>query len=73
MKVAKGAFDVLTRKYYNACVSYFKNQNDATYSAVVKAEHECRNAKISQGEICRVRYNAFNFVENENGAVAASN
>lgn len=72
MKTSKEAFDVLLRKYYNCCVEYFRHVSEKTYGAVVNAEHECRNAKISCGEINRVRMNAFNFVENENGTKFAS-
>lgn len=60
-------------KYYNACVDYFKKVNDATYKAVVEAEHACRKAKISFGEINRTRFDAFNLVENEHGTETAVN
>lgn len=73
MKPSKEAIDVLLRKYYNACVSYFKSVNGSTYEAVVKAEHECRNAHISSGEINRVRFNAYAFVGDQNGAIAEAN
>ena len=39
----------LLANYYNACVDYFKKVNDATYRAVVEAEHACREGKISFG------------------------
>jgi hypothetical protein len=71
--ISKEAYDVLLRKYYNCCVSYFKNVCDSTYKAVVDAEHQCHNAKISNGEINRIRFNAFNFVENEHGRAAEAN
>lgn len=63
----------LLTKYYNACVDYFKKVNDATYRAVVEAEHACRKVKISSGEINRTRFDAFNSVEREHGAEAAAN
>ncbi len=63
----------LLTNYYNACVDYFKKVNDATYRAVVEAEHACRKAKISFGEINRIRFDAFNSVEHENGTEAAVN
>ena len=63
----------LLAKYYNACVDYFKKVNDATYKAVVEAEHACRKAKISFGEINRTRFDAFNSVEHEHGSEAAVN
>ena len=72
MKSSKEAFDVLLRKYYNCCVDYFKHVSEKSYRAVVDAEHECRKAKISCGEINRVRTEAFTFVENENGTKFAS-
>lgn len=63
----------LLTKYYNACVDYFKKVNDATYKAVVEAEHTCKKAKISFGEINRIRFDAFNSVEHENGKETAAN
>lgn len=63
----------LLAKYYNACVDYFKKVNDSTYKAVVEAEHACRKAKISLGEINRIRFDAFNSVEQEHGSEAAVN
>lgn len=63
----------LLTKYYNACVDYFEKVNDATYRAVVEAEHACKKAKISFGEINRTRFDAFNSVEHENEKEAAAN
>lgn len=72
MKPSKEAIDVLLRKYYNCCVNYFRKVNDANYKAVVEAEHECHNAKISSGEINRIRFDAYHFVGDANGTAEAN-
>lgn len=59
--------------YYDACVKYFAKPNNETYFNLVEAEHVCRSAKISSGEISRIRFDAHNYVVNKNGTVTEAN
>lgn len=70
MKTSKEPIPVLLERYYKSCIEYFSKVNDSTYKAVVEAEHKCREANISSGEINRIRFNAFNAVEQKNGQSA---
>ena len=63
----------ITGAYYDACVKYFTKPNNETYFNLVEAEHICRNAKISSGEISRIRFDAHNYVVNKNGTIAETN
>ena len=72
MKPSKEAQGALLQKYYSCCVEYFNNVCDRTYKAVVEAEHACKEARISYGEINRQRFNAFRSVEMNNGSAAAN-
>lgn len=59
--------------YYYACVKYFTKPNNETYFNLVEAEHICRSAKVSSGEISRIRFDAHNYVVNKNGTVTEAN